>query len=133
MKKLITGIAALAIMTSAVPAFAKEAQQAPTTTVSTKISASNKAQASYVRMYVDWNDVPNAETYEVSVTNLTDSYVYERNRRATSDFTTGDLYVGKNFIISVVAYDKNSNTIASGNTGVFQAKENVTSTYIWIR
>ncbi|TQK42055.1 hypothetical protein FB479_11547 [Brevibacillus sp. AG162] len=117
MKKFITGLATLAVLTSAVPAFAQEPQQALATTSTTKYSTSSKESkasvAEFVNLTVRWNNVSNAVRYEYMLTNMTDGSVYEHGSMTATVANITALRVGKRFSFYVRAVDQYGNTIGS--------------------
>ncbi|MCR8845309.1 hypothetical protein NQ117_16620 [Paenibacillus sp. SC116] len=124
MKKTIISLAAFALLTSAVPAFAQENNHV-TATITNKESK-NISNNSVItpRSVIGWyNSVPNASYYQVRVhnqtTNVTESvHNYSSNVNSAQ---TNFLTYGHSYTISVSALDANYNYLAGNTTPVFVA------------
>ncbi|TKI57806.1 hypothetical protein E8L90_21550 [Brevibacillus antibioticus] len=135
MKKFITGLATLAVLTSAVPAFAQEPQQALATTSTTNYSTPSKESkasvAEYVNLTVRWNNVSNAVRYEYILTNVTDGYPYESGSMTATVANITALRVGKLFSFYVRAVDKYGNTIGQAVLDIVPTGSNIDKN-VWI-
>ncbi|NRR20648.1 hypothetical protein [Brevibacillus sp. MS2.2] len=121
MKKFMTSLATVALLTSAVPAFAQEGQQTPVTTATTPYSSSNELskasaeQEEFQDIEVRFNHVPNVDRYKWVRYNITDGY---EDAGGTSYSTSTKIYslrIGKLYRIHAYALDQNNNVIAVSN------------------
>jgi len=121
MKKIMTSLATVALLTSAVPAFAQEGQQAPVTTAITQNSSSNdlsKAsvdQQEFQDIEVRFNHVPNVDRYKWVRYNVTDGYEDMTGTAYTTSTKIYSLSIGKLYRIHAYALDQNNNVIAVSN------------------
>ncbi|MFF0827245.1 hypothetical protein ACFYU8_10220 [Brevibacillus sp. NPDC003359] len=122
MKKFMTSLAIVALLTSAVPAFAQEGQQSPATTATAQYSASKvssnedeKYEDVFQDIEVRFNHVPNVDRYKWVRYNVTDGY---EDMGGTSYTTSTKIYsfsIGKLYRIHAYALDQNNNVIAVSN------------------
>lgn len=128
MKKIITSLATLALLTSATPAFAQEQPQLATVThVASTTKASDNQEvkpfAEFVTINVYWNQPPTATRFEVVVTNVTDGYVLEKSRQTATEYSARGLRVGNYYSILVRALDQYGNQVGKWSHD-FEAKQN---------
>ncbi|MFC8689303.1 hypothetical protein [Brevibacillus porteri] len=121
MKKFLTSLATLALLTSAVPAFAQEGQQSPATT-GTQYSASkisSNADEKYEDVFQDievrFNHIPGVERYKWVRYNVTDGYEDMTGTSYTTSTKIYSLSIGKLYRIHAYALDQNNNVIAVSN------------------
>ncbi|MFA4132108.1 MULTISPECIES: hypothetical protein [unclassified Brevibacillus] len=121
MKKFITSLATLALLTSATPAFAQEGQKAhvPTSSAQSK-SLSDSSTSSYEEEYQDidvrFSYVSGADRYKWVRYNVTDGY---EDATGTSYSTSSKIYslrIGKLYRIQAYAVDQNNNVLAVSNS-----------------
>lgn len=128
MKKFITGLATLALLTSATPVFAQEGQPpvSVTNASNTKKASDNqevKPFADYVTINLYWNQPPTVTRFEVILTNITDGYVMEKGSQTATDFTLRGLKVGNYYSIMVRALDQYGSQVGNWSHN-FEAKQN---------
>ncbi|MDC0759552.1 hypothetical protein POF51_02490 [Brevibacillus sp. AG] len=122
MKKFMTSLATLALLTSAVPAFAQEGQQTPVTTASTQYSSSNvlsispnedeKYEDVFQDIGVKFNYIPGVDRYKWVRYNITDGY---EDMTGTSYTTSSKIYsfrIGKLYRLTAYAVDSNNRILA---------------------
>ncbi|WP_289141063.1 hypothetical protein [uncultured Brevibacillus sp.] len=120
MKKFVTALATLALLTSATPTFAQEGQKAHVSTSNTQSkSLSNSSTASTDEEFQDidarFGYVPGADRYKWVRYNVTDGY---EDASGTSYSTSSKIYslrVGKLYRIHAYAVDQYNNVLAVSN------------------
>lgn len=119
MKKFMTCLATLVLLTSAVPAFAQEGQQSPTTTATTQYSSSKissdedeKYEDVYQDIGVKFNYIPGADRYKWVRYNITDGYEDASGTSYTTSSKIYSLRIGKLYRIHAYAVDENNRILA---------------------
>ncbi|MFS0838660.1 hypothetical protein [Paenibacillus sp. 1P03SA] len=125
MNKTIISLAAFALLTSSVPAFA-QANHTPTNTNTNETNILNPSEISVLNtgtVFVShFNSPSSTQLLEFTVRNETDNILVQGSLipKSQSQFVTYGLTRGKNYSIKVRALDAFYNQVATGTTGVFK-------------
>ncbi|MBG9944400.1 hypothetical protein ABE237_17090 [Brevibacillus formosus] len=141
MKKFLTSLATLALLTSAVPAFAQEGQQSPASTAtghysSSKISSNEdeKYEDVFQDIGVKFNSIPGADRYKWVRYNITDGYEDMSGTSYTTSTKIYSLRIGKLYRIHAYALDQNNNVIAVSNAVEIRGERNADTTiFLWLK
>ncbi|GED70103.1 hypothetical protein BRE01_38050 [Brevibacillus reuszeri] len=113
MKKFVTALATLALLTTATPTFAQEGQTTQSKSLSNSSTTSNDEE--FQDIEVRFGYVSGADRYKWVRYNVTDGY---EDASGTSYSTSSKIYslrVGKLYRIHAYAVDQNNNVLAVSN------------------